>query len=76
MRPKREQAPTSMTSRLRGDFVRRHIGPRDHDIARMLRVVGASSLDALIDEAIPADIRQQHPLEIGSALSETELSTR
>jgi len=53
--------------------MRRHIGPRDHDITYMLRVLGASSLDALIDEVIPTDIRQQHPLEIGPALSETEL---
>src|SRR5262245_28173499 len=73
MRPERERASPSMATLPRGsDFVRRHIGPRDHDIAHMLRVVGASSIDALIDEVIPADIRQQHPLEIGSALSETE----
>jgi glycine cleavage system P protein (glycine dehydrogenase) len=73
MRPERERASPSMATPTRGgDFVRRHIGPRDHDIAHMLRVVGASSIDSLIDEVIPADIRQQHPLEIGSALSETE----
>jgi glycine cleavage system pyridoxal-binding protein P len=29
-------------------FERRHIGPRDADITDMLRVVGASSLEALV----------------------------
>jgi len=34
-------------------FERRHIGPRDADITDMLRVVGASSLEALVDEVVP-----------------------
>jgi glycine cleavage system pyridoxal-binding protein P len=36
---------------------RRHIGPSPDEIAEMLRVVGVSSLDALIDETVPKDIR-------------------
>ena len=32
----------------RARFETRHIGPRDADIGAMLRVVGASSMDALI----------------------------
>ena len=43
-------------------FVFRHIGPRPSDLEPMLEAVGASSLDALIDEAIPADIRPTAPL--------------
>jgi glycine dehydrogenase len=40
------------------DFAnRRHIGPSPEEIAEMLRVVGVSSLDALIDETVPKDIR-------------------
>ncbi len=39
----------------------------------MLAVVGAPSLDALIDQALPADIRQAQPLDLGPALSEPEL---
>jgi glycine dehydrogenase len=52
------------------DFAnRRHIGPSPSEIAAMLAVVGASSLDALIDETVPADIRAA-PLAFGPALSE------
>ena len=35
-------------------FAQRHIGPQAHDVRWMLQVVNAPSLDALIDEAIPA----------------------
>ena len=53
------------------DFAnRRHIGPSPAEIAAMLRVVGAESLDALIDETVPAAIRQKAPLDWGAALSE------
>ena len=54
-------------------FAARHIGPRAQDVTRTLQAVGAPSLDALIDQALPADIRQAHPLELGTALSEPEL---
>ncbi|NVN84633.1 MAG: aminomethyl-transferring glycine dehydrogenase [Rhodopseudomonas sp.] len=54
------------------DFVRRHIGPSPQDIAAMLRTVGAKSLDQLMDETMPASIRQRTPLQLGAALSETE----
>ena len=54
-------------------FAQRHIGPQADDMRRMLQVVGAPSLEALIDEAIPGDIRQTRPLSFGPALSEPEL---
>jgi glycine dehydrogenase len=54
------------------DFVRRHIGPSPSDIAAMLETVGAKSLSALMGETLPASIRQQTPLDVGRALSETE----
>ena len=41
------------------NFRHRHLGPSSDDIQRMLQVVGAPTLDALIDEAIPGDIRQR-----------------
>jgi glycine cleavage system pyridoxal-binding protein P len=37
------------------------IGPQADDVKRMLRAVGASNLDQLINEAIPDDIRQAEP---------------
>src|SRR5467141_2439265 len=53
-------------------FVRRHIGPSPRDVAAMLESVGATSLDALMSETLPASIRQKAPLDLGCALSETE----
>src|ERR1019366_9434900 len=53
-------------------FVRRHIGPSPRDISAMLETVGAKSLDALMAETLPSSIRQQAPLDLGRALSETE----
>ena len=53
------------------DFAnRRHIGPSADEIADMLAVVGAPSLDALIDETVPAAIRLASPLDLGKPLSE------
>src|ERR1700686_3751007 len=53
-------------------FVRRHIGPSPRDVAAMLETVGANSLTALMAETLPSSIRQQAPLDLGAALSETE----
>lgn len=56
------------------DFAnRRHIGPSPAEMTDMLNVIGASSLDALIDETVPKDIRQKEPLDFGKAKSEREL---
>ncbi|MEJ6392554.1 aminomethyl-transferring glycine dehydrogenase [Gymnodinialimonas sp. 2305UL16-5] len=55
------------------DFAnRRHIGPSLAEMAEMLSAVGADTLEALIDETVPAAIRQADPLE-WPALSEAEL---
>ncbi len=53
-------------------FETRHIGPRSADLDAMLRVIGASSLDALIAEAVPEAIRLTRPLDIPRAESEYE----
>jgi glycine dehydrogenase len=58
------------------DFRHRHIGPSPNDIRSMLDVVGAPTLDVLIVEAIPDDIRQARPLDFGPALSEPQLLAR
>jgi glycine dehydrogenase len=54
------------------DFAGRHIGPSREDIAAMLEVIDAPSVDALIGQALPESIRLARPLEVGAALSETE----
>jgi glycine dehydrogenase len=55
------------------DFARRHIGPSPRDIAVMLEAVGASSLDELTAQTVPASIRQAQPLVLGTPMSETEV---
>jgi glycine dehydrogenase len=56
------------------DFAnRRHIGPSVSEMEQMLQVVGAKDLDALIDDTLPAKIRQAKPLDFGKPLSEQEL---
>jgi glycine dehydrogenase len=39
------------------DFIRRHIGPNAEQTQAMLNDIGAESVDALIDEIVPSDIR-------------------
>jgi glycine dehydrogenase len=53
-------------------FADRHIGPSAADVAAMLKTVGAASLDALLGETVPKDIRQDRPLALGPGLSEPE----
>ena len=51
-------------------FQSRHIGPDAGDTSAMLKAVGATSLDALMDEAIPACIRLKQPLNLADGQSE------
>jgi glycine dehydrogenase len=53
-------------------FVRRHIAPDEAEVAAMLEVVGASSLDELIERAAPAAIRTERPLALPPALGENQ----
>src|SRR5215470_4229815 len=69
---KEMNAPLKHSNEAATTFVRRHIGPSPRDIDAMLETVGAKSLTALIDETLPAAIREKAPLDFGRALSETE----
>ena len=53
-------------------FALRHIGPRPENIAEMLKTIGADSLDQLIFETIPDDIKLEKELQLPEALSEQE----
>ena len=56
------------------DFAnRRHIGPSRAEMSDMLKTVGAQSLAALIDDTMPAQIRQKEPLDFGKPMSEREV---
>ncbi len=52
------------------DFVRRHIGPSDAEITKMLQTLGLPSLDALVDETVPSDIRRNRALDLPAPLDE------
>ncbi len=54
-------------------FTDRHVGPRPSDLETMLAVVGADSLEDLIDQAVPAGIRSERPLELPEPLDEVEV---
>lgn len=53
-------------------FKTRHLGVGDDDMKVMLDAIGVSSLDELIDQTIPEDIRLENPLVLPAALSEQE----
>ncbi|HWL59045.1 MAG TPA: aminomethyl-transferring glycine dehydrogenase [Paracoccus sp. (in: a-proteobacteria)] len=58
------------------DFAnRRHIGPSPAEMEAMLKAVGVDSLDMLIEQTVPASIRQERPLD-WPALSEAALLGR
>src|SRR6202142_3279099 len=54
-------------------FVSRHVGPRASSIAAMAHALDVPSLDALIDEVVPASIRLRRTLDLPAARSEHEL---
>ncbi|HEX8548747.1 MAG TPA: aminomethyl-transferring glycine dehydrogenase [Cytophagaceae bacterium] len=51
-------------------FQSRHIGPSHDEIASMLKVVGADSIEQLIDQTIPDKIRLANRLDLPEAKSE------
>jgi glycine dehydrogenase len=53
-------------------FEVRHIGPDDKQVSEMLAKIGASSIDQLIDETIPAPIRSKKKLNLPPAQTESE----
>ena len=54
-------------------FAERHIGPRTSDIKKMLQKIGVSTLDELVAQTIPANIRLHKSLDLPAALNESEL---
>ncbi|MBR9861828.1 MAG: aminomethyl-transferring glycine dehydrogenase [Rhodobacteraceae bacterium] len=66
--------PFKATDYLPYDFAnRRHIGPSPEEMGDMLKLLGKESLDALIDETVPAEIRRKEPLVWERAKSEREV---
>jgi len=53
-------------------FVNRHIGPDAQETREMLDAIGVDSLETLIDQTVPADIRLKGDLNLPAALTEYE----
>src|ERR1700730_3450395 len=53
-------------------FADRHIGPNADEVFSMLRELGYDNLDALIDAAVPKNIRLDRQLDLPEAQSESE----
>src|SRR5262245_46620696 len=49
-------------------FTSRHIGPSSAEVAAMVKTISHASLDALINDAVPAAIRLPQPLQLPVAL--------
>ncbi|WP_066834318.1 aminomethyl-transferring glycine dehydrogenase [Rufibacter ruber] len=53
-------------------FKERHNGPVKEQMQEMLQTIGATSLDQLIDETVPAAIRLKQPLNLPQPLTERD----
>src|SRR5580765_2617275 len=54
-------------------FPRRHIGPSAEEARQMLELLGYPNLDALIADAVPAQIRLKRPLQLPAGRPEHEV---
>jgi glycine dehydrogenase len=55
-------------------FALRHIGPRENDLNHMLKTIGAETMEQLIFETIPSDIRLKTDLDLEPAMTEYEFA--
>lgn len=54
------------------EFLSRHNGPRDFEVDLMLKKIGVNSLDELIDNTVPENIRLKRPLDLPEPITEYE----
>jgi glycine dehydrogenase len=73
--PTRQADPQANLRLLRptDTFARRHLGPRPGDLPAMLETIGVASLDELIEQTVPSNIRMQRPLDLPAARTESEV---
>ncbi len=57
------------------EFASRHIGPDEHETRDMLKTIGMETLDELIDQTIPASIRNKNAFDITAPAGEFEYLT-
>ncbi|KZX55103.1 glycine dehydrogenase (aminomethyl-transferring) [Halioglobus sp. HI00S01] len=58
------------------DFIQRHIGPTVKQQREMAQILGYDSLDALIDNTVPAAIRRAQPMDLPGAQTEQNVVRR
>jgi glycine dehydrogenase len=56
-------------------FALRHIGPRENDLQHMFKTIGVESLDQLIYETVPDNIRLKKELNLDTPMTEYEYLT-
>ncbi|MGZ6304650.1 MAG: aminomethyl-transferring glycine dehydrogenase, partial [Ktedonobacteraceae bacterium] len=54
------------------EFQRRHNGPSESQTAQMLKTIGVSNLDELVERTVPSNIRMKGELDLPSAMSEDQ----
>ncbi|KAJ1547610.1 hypothetical protein HK096_002086 [Nowakowskiella sp. JEL0078] len=57
-------------------FPRRHIGPNDKDVSKMLKVVGIESVEDLVNKTVPKSIRIVKNTNLGDGMSEIAVLAR
>ncbi len=55
-------------------FALRHIGPRENDLPHMLKTIGVETIDQLIFETIPSDIRLKNEIVLDEPMTEFEFA--
>ncbi|HQS50570.1 MAG TPA: hypothetical protein PLN99_01620, partial [Daejeonella sp.] len=53
-------------------FEQRHIAPNEQDTAKMLSTIGVNSIDELISQTVPPNIRLKNNLNLPAAKSEAD----
>lgn len=61
---------TNILMSIPSGFAERHIGPNEARCQEMLNALGIASMEALVDEAVPAKIQLESAIELPDALSE------
>lgn len=54
------------------NFVKRHIGPSKNEVDKMLQVIGVGSIDEMLYQILPDNIRLPEALKIGAGMNEYE----
>ena len=71
-----DSAPALEILQYQDEFLHRHIGPGDVQIAELLRELGLESLQQLIVETIPSSILSNKPISLPDPIPENEALTK